>query len=557
MAKTLSLRPYQKKLLADVQSRFEEGADNVMLQLDTGAGKTGLAAEWGKAIGGRILFLAPKLEVIYQTPDEFKKWGVKACAVGSATGLTDWESAMRLYHLYDDMVLATTDGTAFNRIKKPDIMRKFSAVIVDEAHHAPDPIGKNSTRLTRLVSRATRVGIPVLGLTATPRRMSKKHGFSKTWNTLVSGPTWRQMAGKYLADVVLWTWDGDGQIIMGAGAKSGMDYKEGPTLKANSRNPNFTRGAFSALDKYARHPDGTLMQTIMYAIGQKHALKLADIAVKRGIKTGLLVSSRKILDRAPRNVEVDREKVRERMRSGDLELVINVNMVTEGFNLPDCECVIVLRPTLSVPLWKQMCGRGSRLTPNKKVLTLIDLTDNTERLGDPLSVYQWSLEPVGNKEEVYEAWMRKCADKSGDGCGALIHTGYHSCPHCERNQGQNCDTCGKFRFWEHYEGNRKTCGACMGDMEIAESMFPVISISKGWTYKGDLYYRLIMNDNRFCNVFQHNIDQFSIVDIAYHDGKVDATEICIPAYPVSINVLQNGQYLKIDKVKIRREDRWQ
>lgn len=74
-------------------------------------------------------------------------------------------------------------------------------------------------------------------------------------------------------------------------------------------------------------------------------------------------------------------------------------MVQEGYNLPDCECVIVLRPTLSLSMWCQMCGRGSRLTPNKRVLTLIDLTDNHVRLGDPMMEFDWSLEPRLSKEE--------------------------------------------------------------------------------------------------------------------------------------------------------------
>ena len=91
---------------------------------------------------------------------------------------------------------------------------------------------------------------------------------------------------------------------------------------------------------------------------------------------------------------------------------------------------------------------------------------------------------------------------------------------------------------------------------MSESMVPVIRISKGKTYSNRLYYRLIMNDDRVCNVFQNNTDQFAVVETVYNDSKVDETEICTPSYPISISVVEKGKWLKISEVNVKREEMW-
>ena len=262
--------------------------------------------------------------------------------------------------------------------------------------------------------------------------------------------------GTYLADVILWHLP-EHQRIRGAGERSGQDYKEAATRASNAKNPMFNDGAFEYLDRYGKRPDGSYKTTIMYAVGQEHALNQARLAVKRGIPTGLLISSTDLLKRRPRGVEIDRHAVNEKLQSGELRLVINVNMIQEGYNLPDCECVICLRPTLSLSLWRQMAGRGSRLTPNKRVLTLIDLTDNHARLGDPMMEFGWSLEPRLIREvQLATPAMRDCCDEDGEGCGARIAAGAHICPICGREQGRTCDQCGRWWLYERFD-SRSGC----------------------------------------------------------------------------------------------------
>ena len=498
-------------MLEEINETFDEGCESVMMQLATGAGKTAIAAEWSKALGGHILFLAPALSIIGQAPDEFAKWNSRAIAVG--TGYKTWKYADKLWSArLHDSVVASTATTALNNIKNTKTMQnKFSSLIVDEAHHAPDPIGK-ATQITRVVQMARRAGLPVLGMTATPWRLSKRQGFEKTWDVLICGPSWNALKGTYLADIHMIR-HGQ-QIIVGAGSVSGKDYTEGATWTRNKRSLIFTKGAFDMLIQNAMQPDGLLSKTIMYAIGQKHAVVLSELAYGLGIKTGVLISDTKLITGTRRRalrralkegmVVADRHEVNRRFRSGDIRLVINVNMVTEGYDLPDCAVVIILRPTMSLALWLQMCGRGSRITPGKDVLTLIDLTDNYARLGDPLMERGWSLSArMDDNALLGDPVLRFCSDDKGESCNTMIYAGQHICPHCSRVQGTDCDTCGKFRLWKSFatsEGYRTwICDLCRHEEEIPSAL-GVDLIHKGWTRRGDLYYRLMLSDGTYANV---------------------------------------------------------
>lgn len=268
---TLQLRPYQADLLSDIETRFQYGARAVMMQLDTGAGKTAVSARWAAQYGGRSLFLNDKLAVIWQAPDEFEKWGVQGLAI--APHYTTWERAFK-QRPADPTVIISTPAKATGRLKKADHLRQFSAIIMDEAHHAPDPIGNRPTRATKIIQRAKVLGIPILGMTATPWRMSVTQGFNQTWDTLVCGPTWRELRGKYLADVILWHLPAH-QRILGAGKRVGDDYVESATRKSNAKNPMFNDGAFEYMDRYGKRPDGTYKTTIMYTVGQEHAMNQA------------------------------------------------------------------------------------------------------------------------------------------------------------------------------------------------------------------------------------------------------------------------------------------
>ena len=540
----LALRPYQSDMLSEIDGALNEGCETVMGVLPTGSGKTAIMALWAKQQQGKILFIAPNLAIIGQLPDEFAKWGLSALPIG--TGHKTWNYGRTWSGRLSDSSIAVTPGTAFNNIKNPAGMKRFSGLIVDESHHAPDAPRGKATRTTRLVQMARTAGIPVLGMTATPWRLSKRQGFQMTWDTLIVGPSWNELRGKYLSDIHMIR-HGD-EYIRGAGAASGKDYTEGATWTRNARNPIFSKGAFDMLLKHAMLPDGTLRKTIMYAVGQKHALNLAKLAAKHEIETGLLLSSPELLKSAPKSIERDRHEVNRRFRNGEIRLVINVDMISEGYDLPDCDVVIILRPTMSLTKWLQMCGRGSRLTTGKDTMLLIDLTDNHERLGDPLMERAWSLEARSDSDDIGDPVLRFCADEKSGSCNTMIYTGQLDCPHCGRRQGIDCDKCGKFRHWDKFatgEGYIKwTCDRCQHEDEIAAE-YGVMLIFKGWTRKGDLYYGLHLSDNTRANVFSFQRGPFMMIDRAYRQASKGDMDQVEPVHKIIVETKWSGKWQNV------------
>lgn len=464
------LRDYQRRVLDEALVEFASSR-SVMVTMATGAGKTGVAAEFARD-HGQALFLCHTRAVLDQVPSEFGRWGLDAVVVGGSHGARDWSNRSA-------DVVAATPAFASNRLNHPFhvLEGRFGCLIVDEAHHAADPLNEGSkSRTTQLIEYFRSAGKPVLGLTATPARMSSRQGFSKTWDKLVIGPEWDDLRGEYLADVLLLVKGADDWIVgAGASVESNRDYTAGATYTKNEGNPIFTAGVFEALERAARLDDGGLKKTIIYAVSRKHAAVLAGVASGLGIDCGILVSgiedfSEGLLDSQDGDGEVviDQDEVVARMRDGRLRVVINVNKITEGFDLPDAEVIICARPTQSIPLWRQMCGRASRLAEGKTRAVIVDLTDNHRRLGDPLMRYDWTLDAVDTPPG--QPRMRTCLGKYGS-CGALIHTGHHHCPSCQRAQGKDCEVCGRHRLWKSFGRKRSVCVACEVEYERLQAIF--------------------------------------------------------------------------------------
>ena len=269
-------------------------------------------------------------------------------------------------------VVVASYSLASNRLKQRASLNQFDLLIVDEAHHAAD--GKSV--ITRLVSDAHASGLNVLGLTATCWRLSRHEGFSRTWRQLLQFADWNklQQAG-YLADCDLHFLAPE-EVIRGGKPGSHGEYTNSGILELNKRRPLFTQGAVDWWARAARNKtQNRWLSTICYAVGQTHAVNVARRFQAKGASVGLILSDKDYLKYAPAGIEKDTERAIKRLKKGELDVLVNVQMVTEGFDAPASECVLVLRPTMSVALWLQICGRGSRLKKGKISLLLLDATD--------------------------------------------------------------------------------------------------------------------------------------------------------------------------------------
>ena len=116
---------------------------------------------------------------------------------------------------------------------------------------------------------------------------------------------------------------------------------------------------------------------------------------------------------------------------------------------------------MSVALWLQICGRGSRLDKGKTSLLLLDATDNALRLRHPFYPRRWQLAPRGVKPKGSGGMQRYCQPENRRSCGAQMSPSKRICPTCLKPQGEDCPVCGRFTLWKGFrESGSELCPSC-------------------------------------------------------------------------------------------------
>ena len=181
----------------------------------------------------------------------------------------------------------------------------------------------------------------------------------------------------------------------------------------------------------------------MYAVSVDHAKNLAEVFREGGEPAEVLLGDTPTYER--------RRSIRQ-FSDGDLKVLVNVAVATEGFDLPDASCVVLTRPTLSLALYLQMVGRGLRPKSDGSDCLILDLAGNVERHGFPEDVRGWSLEPRGNDDGNGLAPTVRCSE-----CSGVSPAASHYCRHCNAPLGKDCERCGKWRAWQTWSAEFE-CG---------------------------------------------------------------------------------------------------
>ena len=308
--------------------------------------------------------------------------------------------------------------TVWGRYNPSDLM------IVDEAHHAA---AKGWRRAIEQWPGS------VLGMTATPWRLSEKEGFDHLFHMLHCGPQVADLQPKYLCPARVLVPPEEDRIQGGKVSRT-QDYSESGIESANRDRDIWTAGALRFWQKH-----GEDRQTIVYAVSKEHAKNLVAVFNAVGIPAGLLLSD---------TPTTERTRLLKQFEYSICKVLVNVAIATEGFDLPDAACVVLTRPTMSLSLYLQMVGRGLR---PKQDCVILDLAGNSLRHGLPEEERQWSLQARG-AQPPGEAPVVRC-----DKCECLSPAASQQCNHCGAPFGEPCGRCGKWRAWKRW--SRKTeCG---------------------------------------------------------------------------------------------------
>jgi len=360
------LRPYQTEAVEAIWQALQQDSQRCqVLSTPMASGKTVIGAAAGRQFLeehslGRVLWLAPSWELIAQASscqlDGRSSWhGTSIRRIGGAG-----TAAQALPGEGDASVYFSTLHTWCRQWKKKAVPMGTSKspllVVVDECHYAAEA-RMGQTLLKHYLSRAW-----MLGLSATPKLCEKTHNlaYSKVYADLCP----EYLAVPQLREVrteVAWQPNfTQGEVSSQSLAQLG---------KNDDRNHRIVREYLEG------HNAGYYTRTVMFACNVAHAETLNRLLAEAGVSCRTLHSKLSLAEQT---------QVIEAFRSGTIDVLVAVTMLTEGFDVPEIDAVFLVRPTASRTLLLQMVGRGARLTPQKRSFLIVEFTDNVERLGGQL-----------------------------------------------------------------------------------------------------------------------------------------------------------------------------
>ena len=415
-----SLCPYQQELLGNVRATLQYINEPIMMQLPTGGGKTVIAAHLLRDyLTGRrkAVWLTHRKELASQTERMLTEAGILA------TTDARWVPGERAPSIANSVVIlmAQTVGLRTKAAGVWSSYYKNDLLIIDEAHHA------TAQGWERAIKQWPG---KVLGMTATPWRLSKKDGFDHLFGDLILGPQVGELQNdEFLcqANVLV---PGKDYLILGGKVASHLDYTEKGIEAANTKEVMTAR----ALNFWKEHISDR--QTIIYAVSIGHAKNLAALFSEEGIPAEAIHTK----------TDADiRAQAISNFANGRLRVLVNVAIATEGFDLPDASCIVIARPTKSLSLYLQMVGRGLRPKSDGGDCLILDLAGNALEHGLPDDTREWSLAVRGEFGGGGDAPVVLCEE-----CQTASPAASHSCKSCGAPFGKDCPRCGKWHAWKDW-----------------------------------------------------------------------------------------------------------
>lgn len=341
----MELRPYQQEAREAIFEQWDNQVLKTLLVLPTGCGKTIVFAKVTEDCvrhGDRVLILAHRSELLEQAADKILKSTGLGCAVEKAN-----ETCMGSWFR---VVVGSVQSLMREKRLGQFPADYFSTIIIDEAHHC---LSDSYQRVLRHFPQAK-----VLGVTATPDRGDMRN-LGEYFESLAYEYTLpKAIKGGYLSPIKALTIPL--KIDMsGVGVQAG-DFKAGDI--GNALDP-YLRSIAEEMKKYCAD-----RKTVVFLPLVKTSQKFRDILNENGFNAAEVNGESQ-----------ERAEILKDFDKGKYNVLCNSMLLTEGWDCPSVDCVVVLRPTKVRSLYCQMVGRGTRLSPGKDHLLLLDFLWHTER----------------------------------------------------------------------------------------------------------------------------------------------------------------------------------
>jgi superfamily II DNA or RNA helicase len=357
----MNLRPYQDNVIEDFNREVAAGRKRIICVAPTGSGKTVIGSVIIKSrIEQRrgVLVVAHRREIITQTSEKLRANGVPHGIILAGVEPRPFE-----------FVQVASIQTLWSRAITRETMELPQAelLVVDEAHHCP---ADTYTKIIKAYPDAI-----VLGLTATPCRGDGR-GLGGIFETIIECPQVAELIAQgFLVKARVYA--PVNPDLRGVHTVAG-DYNEGELADRMDRS-KLIGDAVTHWHKYSER-----RRTVAFAVNVAHSVHLRDEFIKSGVRAEHIDGS---------TPKPERDASLARLASGEIELIANCMVLTEGWDMPEAGCCILARPTKKMGLYRQMIGRVLRPSEGKPDAIILDHSGAVFRHGFAEDPVEWTLDP--------------------------------------------------------------------------------------------------------------------------------------------------------------------
>ncbi|PMG27173.1 DEAD/DEAH box helicase [Vibrio splendidus] len=363
-----TLRPYQADSVKSVIHYFRKHQTPAVLVLPTGAGKSLVIAELARLAKGRVLVLAHVKELVEQNHEKYEGYGLKGSIFSAGLGRKETNQ---------QVVFASVQSVVRNL---DSFSNQFSLLVIDECHRVPDEKTSSYQKvITHL--RENNSGIKVLGLTATPYRL----GMGWLYQYHTRGQV-RSEEPRFFRDCIF---ELPIRYLLDEGFLTPARMIDAPVLSYDfsqlkpASTGRYKEAELDMVIEQSKRATPQIVDQIIELAKDKLGIMVFAATVRHAQEIlGLLPEGESsiVIGDTP---TLERDQIISDFKERKIKFLVNVSVLTTGFDAPHVDLIAILRPTESISLYQQIVGRGLRLSPGKKECLVLDYAGNSYDLYQP------------------------------------------------------------------------------------------------------------------------------------------------------------------------------
>ncbi|WP_372384376.1 DEAD/DEAH box helicase [Vibrio sp. BS-M-Sm-2] len=363
-----TLRPYQADSVKSVIHYFRKHQTPAVLVLPTGAGKSLVIAELARLAKGRVLVLAHVKELVEQNHEKYEGYGLKGSIFSAGLGRKETDQ---------QVVFASVQSVVRNL---DSFSNQFSLLVIDECHRVPDEKTSSYQKvITHL--RENNPGIKVLGLTATPYRL----GMGWLYQYHTRGQV-RSEEPRFFRDCIF---ELPIRYLLDEGFLTPARMIDAPVLSYDfsqlkpASTGRYKEAELDMVIEQSKRATPQIVDQIIELAKDKLGIMVFAATVRHAQEIlGLLPEGESsiVIGDTP---TLERDQIINDFKERKIKFLVNVSVLTTGFDAPHVDLIAILRPTESISLYQQIVGRGLRLSPGKKECLVLDYAGNSYDLYQP------------------------------------------------------------------------------------------------------------------------------------------------------------------------------